>query len=206
MEHDLDALIATNPITSAVDKLSFRLADQAEMKLLHMVTKSPARTPTFTMFGDDDYFFFTAAGGDCVTGPACVSVPVSPASTFAWNHGDVQQDITRTWMAMVGPGVKREGRSDRVFSDHTDVRPTLLALVGLRDSYVHDGRVLAEKLEEHTLTASATASRTSSSSPRPTSSSMRRSARSAATASCSPTARSSPTTPPTPSIWRRSAP
>jgi arylsulfatase A-like enzyme len=151
MEHDIDALIATNPISSAVDKLSVRLADQAEMKLLHMVTKSPARTPTFTMFGDDNYFFFTAAGGDCVTGPACVFVPVSPASTFAWNHGDIQQDITRTWMAMAGPGVKREGRDDRVFSDHTDVRPTMLALVGLKDSYVHDGRVLAEKLEEHAL-------------------------------------------------------
>jgi hypothetical protein len=151
IEHDLDALIATNPITTAVDKLSFRLADQAEIKLLHMVTKSPARTPTFTMFGDENYFFFTGAGGDCVTGPACVFVPVSPASTFAWNHGDVQQDITRSWLAMAGPGVKREGRSDRVFSDHTDVRPTMLALLGLKDSYAHDGRVLAEQLEEHAL-------------------------------------------------------
>jgi hypothetical protein len=150
MEHDLDALIATNPITGAVDKLSFRLADQAEMKLLHMVTKSPARTPTLTMFGDDDYFFFTAAGGDCTTGPACVFEPVSGA-TFAWNHGDIQQQITRTWVAMAGPGVRREGRDDSVFSDHTDVRPTMLALVGLKDAYVHDGRVLAEKLDEHAL-------------------------------------------------------
>ena len=40
------------------------------MKLLHMVTKSLARTPTFTMFGNDNYFFFTASGGDCVTGRA----------------------------------------------------------------------------------------------------------------------------------------
>jgi hypothetical protein len=80
-----------------------------------------------------------------------VSVPVSPASTFAYNHGDVQPDITRSWLAMVGPGVKREGRNDRVFSDHADVRPTMLALLGLKDSYVHDGRVLAEKLEERAL-------------------------------------------------------
>jgi len=151
MEHDLDALMTTNPITTAVDKLSFRLADQAEMKLLHMVTKSPARTPTFTMFGNDNYFFFTAAGGDCVTGPTCVFVPVSPGATFAWNHGDVQEDITRTWMAMAGPGVKRQGRDDTVFSDHTDVRPTMLALVGLKDAYVHDGRVLAEDLDEQAL-------------------------------------------------------
>ena len=147
MEHDLDALMAANPITGNVDKLSALLADQAEMKLLHMVTKSPARTPTFTMFGNDNYFFFTASGGDCVTGPACIFVPVSPAATFAWNHGDFQKDITRTWFAAVGPGVRHLGRHDAVFSDHTDVRPTMMALLGLKDSYVHDGRVLAEWLE-----------------------------------------------------------
>jgi hypothetical protein len=151
MEHDLDALIATNPITTAVDKLSLRLADQAEMKLLHMVTKSPARTPTLTMFGDDDYFFFTSGSGDCLSGSPCISVPVPPASTFAWNHGDIQEDITRTWLAMVGPGVRPDGRNDRVFSDHTDVRPTMLALLGLKDTYVHDGRVLAEKLDERAV-------------------------------------------------------
>ena len=147
MEHDLDALMAANPITGNVDKLSALLADQAEMKLLHMVTKSSARTPTFTMFGNDNYFFFTASGGDCVTGPACIFVPVSPAATFAWNHGDFQKDITRTWFAAVGPGVRHLGRHDAVFSDHTDVRPTMMALLGLKDSYVHDGRVLAEWLE-----------------------------------------------------------
>src|SRR5215470_6194481 len=153
MEQDLNALIATNPITGNVDKLSFRLADQAEMKLLHMVTFSPKRTPTLTMFGNDNYFFFTASGGDCTTGPACVFEPVwSPTnSTFAWNHGDVQEDITRTWVAMVGPGVRRLGRDDSVFSDHTDVRPTMLALLGLKDDYVHDGRVLAEMISERAL-------------------------------------------------------
>ena len=151
MEHDLDALMAANPITGNVDKLSALLADQAEMKLLHMVTKSLARTPTFTMFGNDNYFFFTASGGDCVTGPACISVPVSPAATFAWNHGDFQKDITRTWFAAVGPGVRHLGRHDAVFSDHTDVRPTMMALLGLKDSYVHDGRVLAEWLVSSAL-------------------------------------------------------
>ena len=150
MEKDLDLLIATNPITGATDKLSFRLADRAEMKLLHMVTASPARTPTLTMFGDDNYFFAndtSHANVPCTQAPSCVFVPVSPAATFAWNHGDVQQDITRTWMAMVGPGVRPLGRNDNVFSDHTDVRPTMLSLLGLKDSYVHDGRVLIEHLE-----------------------------------------------------------
>ena len=72
-------------------------------------------------------------------------------STFAWNHGDVQEDIIRSWLAMAGPGVRHQGRDDSVFSDHADVRPTMLALVGLKDSYVHDGRVLAEKIDEKAL-------------------------------------------------------
>jgi hypothetical protein len=148
MEHDLDLLIATNPITGNVDKLSAFLADQAEMKLLHMVTASPARTPTLTMFGNDDWFFFTSGTANCSLAPACTTVPQAPAATFAWNHGDVQEDITRTWMAMAGPGVSALGRNDDTFSDHTDVRPTLLSLLGLKDSYVHDGRVLIEDLDE----------------------------------------------------------
>ena len=158
MAHDLDALTAVNPITGNTDKLSFRLADQAEMKLLHMVTASPARTPSLTMFGDDDYFFSndTAnANVSCTFSPACISVPVVPVpptmATFAWNHGDVQKQITRSWFAAVGPGVRHLGRHDAVFSDHTDVRPTLIALLGLKDSYGHDGRVLAEWLEPSAL-------------------------------------------------------
>ena len=147
MEHDLDALVATNPMTGNTDKLSKLLADQAEMKLLHMVTASPARTPTLTMFGNDNYFFTTGAGGACANQSDCVFV----GPGFAWNHGDFQRDITRTWVAMVGPGVQRLGRHDAVFSDHTDVRPTLLALLGLKDSYVHDGRVLSEWMEQRAL-------------------------------------------------------
>src|SRR5258706_160333 len=147
MEHDLDALVATNPMTGNTDKLSKLLADQAEMKLLHMVTSSPARTPTLTMFGNENYFFATGAGGACANQSDCVFV----GPGFAWNHGDFQRDITRTWVAMVGPGVQRLGRHDAVFSDHTDVRPTLLALLGLKDSYVHDGRVLSEWMEQGAL-------------------------------------------------------
>ncbi len=147
MEHDVDALVAINPMTGNSDKLSRLIADQAEMKLLHMVTSSPARTPTFTLFGNDDYFFETGNGGVCVKPSDCVFV----GANFAWNHGDFQQQITRTWVAMVGPGVKKLGRDDAVFTDHTDVRPTMLALLGLKDDYVQDGRVVAEWLDEHAL-------------------------------------------------------
>jgi hypothetical protein len=147
MQHDLDALVAVNPVTGSKDKLSQLLVDQAEMKLLHMVTASPARTPTFTMFGDENYFFQNGGATGCAQPSDCVFVTAS----FAWNHGDFQQDITRTWFAMAGPGVRHLGRSDMVFSDHTDLRPTTLALVGLKDDYVHDGRVLAEWLDDRAL-------------------------------------------------------
>jgi hypothetical protein len=148
MEHDLDALVATNPMTGNTDKLSKLLADQAEMKLLHMVTASPARTPTLTMFGDDNYFFQNSNSNTaCANQSDCIFV----GPNFAWNHGDFQRDITRTWFGMAGPGVRPLGRHDTVFSDHTDVRPTMLALVGLKDSYIHDGRVLSEWMEHSAL-------------------------------------------------------
>jgi hypothetical protein len=155
LEHDVDALQVTNPITGRVEKLNAFLADRAEMTLLHMITSNPARSPSFTMFGNPDYFNTTSSastgsGKDCSQAPACVI----ETPGFAWNHGDVQQDITRTWMGMVGPGVNRAGRDDHVFSDHTDLRPTMIALAGLKDDYAHDGRVLIEFLDDRALPSS----------------------------------------------------
>jgi hypothetical protein len=152
LEKDLDALRVTNPITNGQDKLNAFLADRAEMNLLHMITSNPARSPSFTMFGNPDYFNTTSSastgqGTSCTQAPACVLE--NPA--FAWNHGDVQQEITRTWFGMVGPGVSRLGRYDQVFSDHTDLRPTMIALAGLKDDYAHDGRVLVELIDDHAL-------------------------------------------------------
>jgi hypothetical protein len=152
MEHDVNALAVVNPITGNTDRLSVLLADRAEMKLLHMVPSVHDRVPTFTMFGNDNYFDETSSastgkGKDCSQPPACVS----EGSGFAWNHGDFQKQITRTWFGMVGPGVRNQGRNDDVFSDHTDLRPTILALLGLKDDYVHDGRVLVENLKSGAL-------------------------------------------------------
>jgi hypothetical protein len=112
-----------------------------------MVTASPARTPTVTMFGNDNYFFETGSGGACATQSDCIFV----GPGFAWNHGDFQNQITRTWVAMVGPGVQPLGRNDEVFTDHADVRPTIMALLGLKDDYVHEGRVVAEWMQPHAL-------------------------------------------------------
>src|SRR5207302_3048926 len=52
-----------------------------------------------------------------------------------------------TWFALAGPGVARRGVDNSLWVDETDIRPTILALTGLRDSYRHDGRVLSEVLQ-----------------------------------------------------------
>src|SRR5262249_15494745 len=40
---------------------------------------------------------------------------------------------------------------DDTWTDHTDVRPTMLALLGLEDDYAHDGRVIVEQLDPEYL-------------------------------------------------------
>ena len=136
---DLDKLTAVSPITGNTDKISQFLADAVEMKILHMVTADPARTPTLVMFADPNYFLFTDVAN-------CNSPCVTENPRFAWNHGDVQPEIVTTWLGMVGPGVRDDGVDGQTWSDHTDIRPTILLLAGLKDDYGHDGRVLSEAL------------------------------------------------------------
>ena len=132
-------LTAVNPLTGNTDNLTEALADPVELKLLHMVTGDPQRTPSFVMFGDPDYFHLTGA-------PNCNSPCVFQGHGFAWNHGGIDKEVVTTFLGMVGPGVKSNGIHDDVWSDHVDIRPTMLALTGLKDDYPSDGRVLAEEL------------------------------------------------------------
>ncbi|HSY39813.1 MAG TPA: hypothetical protein VLA79_09800, partial [Polyangia bacterium] len=77
-------------------------------------------------------------------------------STFAWNHGDVQKEIGQTWMGLVGPGVANLP-DQTIFTDHTDVRPTINALTGLPDTYEDDGRVITQALVPGAVPAALTA-------------------------------------------------
>jgi arylsulfatase A-like enzyme len=149
LERDMGSLTAVNPITGNTDQLAQALADQTEQRFLHMITSDPNRTPNFVMFANDQYFNFASGTTSCTLPPACVTE--EGPTGFAWNHGDFQEMITKTWLGMVGPGVEHHGASDAIFSDHTDIRPTILGLVGLRDDYGHDGRVLFEFLEENAI-------------------------------------------------------
>ena len=59
--------------------------------------------------------------------------------------------ITHTWLGLVGPGVRERGRTGEIFSDHTDIRPTIMSLARLKDDYAHDGCVLFEVLTREAL-------------------------------------------------------
>src|SRR5213078_860580 len=151
LEREMAQLNWLNPYTGVVENnIMVALADHTEMKTLHMVTADPFRTPTFTPFADPDWFFFATGGATpatCATPAACAFIPARTSQSFAWNHGDIQDEIASTWVGYVGPGVDQTGVNGTTWSDHTDVRPTILELVGLNDDYVHDGRVISEILE-----------------------------------------------------------
>jgi hypothetical protein len=127
--------------------LAHYLADPVELKILHMVTGDPKRTPTAVLFGNTD-FWLTPGAATC--GTSCFS---EPAGTDAWNHGTVGPQINKTWLGMVGPGVAHLGVDNSVWSDHTNIHPTMIALLGLRDDYASDGRVLGEIFDPSALPA-----------------------------------------------------
>src|SRR6059058_725191 len=146
LEREMSQLSWLNPYTGVVENnIMVALADHIGMKTLHMVTADPFRTPTFTPFADPDWFFFATSGtppATCATQAACAFIPARTNQSFAWNHGDIQDEIASTWVGYVGKGVDPAKVDSTTWSDHTDVRPTILELVGLNDDYVHDGRLL----------------------------------------------------------------
>ncbi len=137
LERAVAALSVRSPYTQDAAPLVEVMADPVEMKLLHMTTADPARTPTVVLFASPDYSLVAGA-------PSCTSscLAVNPAS--AWNRGTVSPDITTTWLGLVGPGVLSQGLVDGVWSDQADVRSTMLSLLGLQDDYPSQGRALFE--------------------------------------------------------------
>ena len=146
LEREMGQLSWLNPYTNATENnIMVALADKTEMKTLHMVTADPFRTPTFTPFADPDWFFFATGGANCATPAACAFIPALTSQSFAWHHGDIQDEIASTWVGMVGPGVRNVGDYTG-WTDHTDVRPTMMTLLGLKDDYETDGRAVVEPL------------------------------------------------------------
>lgn len=143
LERNVGALTSLDPYVrdsagnAQTVNMTQALADPVEEQALHMVNTDPKRTPTFTMFGNPDFFFQLS---NCSGSAECAN----PA--FAWNHGDIQDEIGSTWVGLVGPGIQNGGVDATTWTDHTNLRPTMLTLLGLHDDYVQDGRVLVEAL------------------------------------------------------------
>jgi hypothetical protein len=156
LEREMAQLHWTNPYTGQDQhNIMVALADKTEMKTLHMITADPFRTPTFTPFADPDWFFFASGSpATCATDAACASVPARTSQSFAWNHGSIQDQIASTWAGYVGPGVRNMGGVNSVWTDHTDHRPTVLTLLGLKDDYQTDGRAVTEIANENALPVS----------------------------------------------------
>ncbi len=141
---DLGALSATDPFSGRTEPLTDKLIDRVGMSTLHMVTGDPLRTPTLVDFLDPDYFGFAGAAN-------CSSPCTQVQPGFAWNHGGISPDVATDWVGFVGPGIRQLGQTGAVWADHTDLRPTILRSLGLRDDYTHDGRVITELLDSRAL-------------------------------------------------------
>ena len=153
-EHDLLALTFDNPYAkNRAQSLETGLADQADLAVLHMVTADPLRTPSFVAFNNPDVYSGIGAVTAGTSNPSCNNQPVCTYAAFAWNHGGTANTVRQTWSSMVGPGVLPVGQDDRTWADHTDTRATMFALLGLKDDYLHDGRVIAANLNGAALPA-----------------------------------------------------
>ncbi len=147
VEQNIKALVPAADLPPAFD-IHFDSAPTVYVagQALHMTNADPRRTPSFTYFANPDYFL-TTGNNRCIEKPATLDVATCIDYHFAYSHGDATDDIGRTWLGLVGPGVKHLGRTSETWVDHADTRPTMLALLGLTDSYEPDGAVLAGFLE-----------------------------------------------------------
>jgi hypothetical protein len=145
MERAAAGLTADDLATGHTVALTSYLADPAEMNILHMTTGDPKRTGTFALFANPD---FGLSSGPVSCGSSCVS---EPGGQDAWNDGDVAPQTDTTWLGLVGPGVVQTGVNNAIWSDHTDIQPTMMALLGLKDDYTPDGVVLGDVIESSAL-------------------------------------------------------
>jgi type II secretory pathway pseudopilin PulG len=171
LERDTAAM--TNPLDpySGVtnEKIVKYQAGALEQRVLHMQTIDPLRTPTYTLFPKPDYFFSTTGAN------------VSINDRFAYDHGYYSPNIDVTWVGFAGKGVKVNGvdgpdpaqgnqptdpesqntvpqaSTVGTWVEETDIRPTMLSLLGLTDDYRSDGHVITQALDHVPAALQATA-------------------------------------------------
>jgi hypothetical protein len=125
--------------------------------------------PTYTLFPKPDYYFSTSGAN------------VSINNSYAYDHGYYTPNIDITWVGIAGPGVAKNGvdgpqpaDSSQVHDpestatvpdaskvgtwvEETDIRPTMLYLLGLKDDYQSDGHVITQALTSVPPALAATA-------------------------------------------------
>src|SRR2546423_15695936 len=106
------------------------------MRLLHMVSADVARTPSFALLARRGYL---AAGvpAACATAVCATADPGQ-----ARGQGYAEPGANTAWLALAGPGVARRRLDATTWVDEADIRPTLLALAGLRHRYAPHRRRL----------------------------------------------------------------
>jgi hypothetical protein len=170
LERDTAAMTNPHDAYSGVDneKIVDYQAGALEERVLHMQTRDPLRFPTYTLFPKPDYFFST------------VGPNVSINNGFAYDHGYYSPNVDVTWVGMAGKGVKVGGvdgpapadgnqpsdpesrntvpQASKVgtWVEETDIRPTMLYLLGLKDDYQTDGHVIAQALQHPSRGLTAT--------------------------------------------------
>jgi hypothetical protein len=123
------------------------IADAQDQQILHMQTTDPLRTPTFTDFANPTYFYQTGTCSPSNPNSGCPFVN----GAFAWNHGGDQPEVDTTWLGMVGPTVNHLGETGNLWTDHTQIRPTMLQLLGLPSSYEQDGGAITQMIHRSKL-------------------------------------------------------
>jgi hypothetical protein len=159
LERDTAAMTGNDPYSGVNPETIVNYqAGALEQRVLHMQTADPLRTPTYSIFPKGDYFFSTSGAN------------VSINDGFAYDHGYYSPNIDVTWAGMAGPGLAVRGidgpqpadgnqphdpnglntvpqaSAQGTWVEETDLRPTLLHLVGLSDDYQSDGHVIAQAL------------------------------------------------------------
>jgi hypothetical protein len=170
LERDTAAMTGNDPYSGVNgEHITKYQAGALEQRVLHLQTADPLRTPTYTLFPKGDYFFSTS-------GPN-----VSIFSNFAYDHGYYSPNIDVTWVGFAGPGVANhhvdgpqpadgnqahdpeanntvpEASTVGTWVEETDIRPTMLHLLGLTDDYLSDGHVITQALSSVPDALAATA-------------------------------------------------
>jgi hypothetical protein len=154
-ERNLGTYSYTDPYTGNPANVTRYIGDQAGLNALHMITADPNRSPTFVVFAPGEDFVEYAGSFNSSDCAAVANTSCSNAG-FVGVHGDFAPETTTTWAGIVAPGVTNGftgGVDTSDWTDHVDLRPTVLALAGLSDDYQDEGRVITQILNPGVVSA-----------------------------------------------------